>query len=236
MSVVVFQHDPNEDAGRLGQVLRDDGHRLRVIRLDQGQALPPDLDDVDGLISMGGPMSVDQTATYSWLDGEMELIRQAHQRQKPIIGICLGAQLIAKALGGEVGSMTAPEIGWLPIQMAFPGTIETILSGIPWNSVQFHLHEQEVTKLPEAGVPLAGSSACRNQAFKVGMRTFAFQYHFEWTREDIEHVIKTPFVQKHVPDPQSLLTSLKQHYEGYRRLGDRLARNIAQYLIPLDKR
>ncbi|MCC5828089.1 MAG: type 1 glutamine amidotransferase [Phycisphaeraceae bacterium] len=236
MSILVFQHHPDEDAGRLGRTLRDDGHRLRVVRLDQGQPVPADLDDVDGLVVMGGPMSANEPDRHPWMPPEIDYIRQAHERGRPVVGVCLGAQLIAKALGGDVATMDQPEIGWIPIEMAFPGTINTILSGLPWRSVQFHLHEDEVTNLPPGGVALAGSTACRHQAFCVGMKTYAFQYHFEWTRDDIQKMLGTPFVKQQAGDTQSLISQMKEHYDSYRRLGDRLCRNIATYLMPLDKR
>src|SRR5262245_32861350 len=108
MSLLVLQHTADEDASRLGATLRDHGHRLRTILLTNGQApssLPADLDDVSGLVILGGPMNVDQAEQYPWMKREMELIRQAHAAGKPIVGICLGAQLIGAALGGEVAAM-----------------------------------------------------------------------------------------------------------------------------------
>lgn len=238
MALIVFEHDPLESPARLGAVLRDSGHKLRVIELHAGDPLPPDLDDVDGLVSLGGPMNVDEENQYPWMAGEMDLIRQAHETKLPVVGICLGAQLIAKALGGEVAAMQTPETGYGPVKLAFPGTIDPIMSGIPWTSPQFHLHGQEITKLPGGATPLAASKATKNQAFKVGLTTYAFQYHFEWTREQIEAVLDqgSELLQKAGVTPDAIREQAQQHHELYRHLGDRLAQNLTDLLFPLDKR
>lgn len=238
MALVVFQHAAFETAARLGETLRDFGHRLRVIELYKGQALPVDLDDVDGIVSLGGPMNVDQGAQYEWMAGEMELIAQAHSVDIPIVGICLGAQLIAKALGGEVGAMEQPEAGWHPVKEAFPGQIDPMLAGLPWSSWQFHLHGQEVKKLPDDATGLSGSQACRTQAFKVGLTTFGFQYHFEWTREVMEMVIgrHQEMMGKAGVTADAIAQETEQHYPMYRHLGDRLCENLAGLLFPIDRR
>ena len=238
MAIVVFEHHSSEHPARLGTILRDFGHRLRVIELHAGDSLPPDLDDVDGIISLGGPMNVTDAEQHPWMTREMELIRQGHDAGVPIVGLCLGAQLIAAALGGTVAPMDQAEIGWHNVRLAFPGTTDPLLAGIPWNTRQFHLHGQEITELPPSATPLAGSAASKVQAFKVGLRTYGFQYHFEWTRDDIQRVL-----QKHADwitaaggDTNALRAGLDEHYDTYRHLGDRLTENLANLLFALEKR
>src|SRR5690606_13233304 len=99
-------------------------------------------------------------------------LRQAHEANVPMVGICLGLQLIATALGGKVEAMPAAEVGWHTVKLAFPGTIDPIYAGIPWQHMQFHLHGQEVTALPPGATPLAASKVCKNQAVKVGLKTY----------------------------------------------------------------
>lgn len=238
MAILVFQHHPHERPSRLGAILADYSHRLHVCELHDGAPLPPDLDGVDGVISLGGPMNVDQTGQYPWMQPEMDLLRQAHQARIPLVGICLGAHLIAKALGGDVTAMDQPEVGWDYIQQSFPGTIDPLLSGIPWRTRQFHLHAQEIVALPEEGVGLAGSKTCRNQAFKVGMTTYGFQYHFEWSRAEIQSAIEQnpDLLQGAGISADELRQGVDAHYELYRHLGDRLSHNIANLLMPVDKR
>ena len=238
MATVVFEHHASEHPARLGAILRDFGHRLRVITLHAGDAVPPDLDDVDGIISLGGPMNVTEADQHPWMAREMDLIRQAHDAGIPLVGVCLGAQIIAAALGGNVAPMSEAEIGWHRVRLTFPGTTDPLLAGIPWNARQFHLHGQEVTDLPPGATPLAGSAACKVQAFKVGLRTYGFQYHFEWTRADIERVFQkhADWITKAGGSIDELRRGLDEHYQIYRHLGDRQINNLANLLFALEKR
>lgn len=236
MSILVFQHESNESAGVLGEVLQRHGHRLRTIRLDRGNSMPPDLDDVDGIVSLGGHANVDEAAQHAWMQPEMSLLKQAHQAGLPVVGVCLGAQLIASAMGGKVAKMEQPEIGWHGLKISFPGTTDPILAGITWAAPQFHLHGQEITDLPAGATPLAGSKLCRTQAFKLGFTTYGFQYHFEWTLETIEALSRNGAFKQAGISGDNVMAEASQHYSTYRRLGDRLCENIATYLFPIDKR
>jgi len=236
MSIVVFQHVATEDAARLGEALDAVGHRLRFVRLDQGQDVPSDLDDVDGVVSMGGPMNVGQLNEHPWIEQEMAYLRKANDAELPIVGVCLGAQLIATALGGEVAAMGAPEVGWGGVRLAFPGTVDPIFAGVGWNSTQFHLHGQEVTTPPAGAALLASSHACKCQAFRIGQRVYGFQFHFEWTEADIEKVLDDPLLGQAGVDAEQVRQAMSQFYPSYRRLGDRLCERMANLLFPIDKR
>ncbi len=236
MDLLVLQHIESEGPAVLGAVLHGYGHRLRTVRLYAGASVPADLDDVAGVISMGGPMNVDQAGQYPWLDQEMQYLKAAHEARVPIVGVCLGAQLIAAALGGEVAAMAEPEIGWYPIKLTFPGMTDSLMTGMAWESAQFHLHGQEVAKLPAGAVPLAGSERCGNQAFRVGMTTYGFQYHFEWDRLDLREMVKDPFIGQAGLSRDAILKQGDGCYDEYRRLGDRLCHAIVAYLFPIDKR
>lgn len=234
MSILVITHVAHEGPAELGRLLQEYGHRLRQVSADSPD-WKVDLNDLDALIIMGGPQNVDEVEQFPFLAKEMDLVRLAHQAGKPIVGVCLGAQLIAAALGGQVAAMAnGPEVGWQPIRLSFFGSTDPIFGGIPWNSQTFHLHGQEVTQLPPAplGVPLAGSKACRNQAFRVGLRTYGFQYHFEWSLSDLKTMVSDALVSRAGAVGQDILKQAEEHYAGYRRLGDRLTRNIAEYLFP----
>jgi GMP synthase (glutamine-hydrolysing) len=238
MAILVFEHTPNETASRLGVALRNQGHRLRVLELHEGDALPPDLDEVDGILALGGPMNLDEQEHAATLDREMALIQQAHKQQIPVVGICLGAQMIAKALGGDIERMETPEVGWKQLELTFPGTMDPILTGIPWRTQQVHLHSRTVSQLPEEGTSLASSAAAQHQAFKVGLTTYAFQFHFEWTKADIETATQAEasLLREAGEDPQLVQNESERHYELYRHLGDRLCNNLAMLLLPIDKR
>lgn len=239
MSILVFQHESNESAGVLGEVLQRHGHRLRTIRLDRGgqaDSVPTDLDDVDGIVSMGGNANVDDAKDHGWMQPEMALIKQAHEARLPVVGICLGAQLIASAMGGKVEKLEQPEVGWHPLTIGFPGTTDPVLTGITWTAPQFHLHGQQITELPPGGTPLAASKLCRMQAFKLGFTTYGFQFHFEWTLDTISELSHNGLFQQAGVASETVIAEAKHHYATYRRLGDRLCESIATYLFPIDKR
>lgn len=235
MSILVFQHHPSETTSVLGRTLTEHGHRLNVINLHEGDPLPVDLDDVSGLVIMGGPQNVDETTDYPWLEGEMEFIRNAKERGLPMVGICLGAQLIAKALGGEVGGMAKPEVGFGMVKLTMPKFVDPVMQGIRWEFPAFHLHGQEVTKLPPGGMPIAMSDACKIQAFRVGLNIYCFQYHFEADRALIQTFAQFPLMQKGGLDAEAVKKQLDEYYTEYRRLGDRLCENITLLLMPVDR-
>ncbi|MEO0511532.1 MAG: type 1 glutamine amidotransferase [Planctomycetota bacterium] len=183
--LLVLKHSADEGPGRLGATLRDHAFKLDIRRVDLGpeaggDPMPRDMDDYAGLISLGGPQ--DPTEDLPFIDDELSLIRQAHEREMPVIGICLGHQLVARALGGELSKMETPEWGLRDVSLSFPGQTESILAGIPWDHPQFHTHAFEVSKAPAGATVLAGNDRCKIQAFRAGVRTFGFQYHFEWDK------------------------------------------------------
>src|SRR5688572_9963137 len=112
MSILIFEHSDSTGSERLGETLRDYGHRLNVLRLHDGDDVPPDLDSVDGIITCGGPQSA-YDDSIAWLAPQMALLRQARQIDMPIVGVCLGSQILARALGGVVEKLPGGiEFGW----------------------------------------------------------------------------------------------------------------------------
>lgn len=240
MAILIFEHDDLDSSQRLGETLSDHGHKLDVRLLHKGDSLPADLDNVDGLISMGGPQDTDQVEDHAWMAGEIELIKQAHERGIPVLGVCLGAQLIAVALGGEVERMQTPELGMDQVTLSFFGSNDPILTGLPWDTATMHAHGCEVTKAPPGGTPapLASSKASKVQAFRVGLTTYGFQYHFEWDKRRCLDIIdhNAEWVDAMGITADELKQGIEAGYEKYRHFGDRLCKMIADRLFPLDKR
>lgn len=240
MAILIIEHDDLDSSQRLGQTLTDHGHKLEVVQVHRGDALPTDLDNIDGLISMGGSQDTDQVDSHPWMAREIELIKQAHETGIAVLGVCLGSQLIAVALGGEVARMDAPELGMAKTTLSFFGSTDPILTGIPWDTVQMHAHGCEVTKCPPGGtpIPLVASAGCKTQAFRVGLTTYAFQYHFEWTKQRCLDIIdhNAKWVEAMGTTAEELKAGVNEHYDMYRHLGDRLCKTIADRLFPLDKR
>lgn len=174
-----FQHVPYEDLGNMAEEFRQRGSTLSVTRWYQGDSAPQ-LDDFDWLIIMGGPMNVDDEAHYPWLKAEKALIRAAVDAGKVVLGVCLGAQLVARVLGAQVVPMAQREIGWFPV-MRQPAADDSILSSVlPERFEAFHWHGDRF-ELPEGALLLASSEACDQQIFSYGSKVFGFQCHLEFT-------------------------------------------------------
>lgn len=234
--IVIFQHSRLGTPGRFGMTLRDHGFRLDIRRLDLspeqgGKPVPPDLDNVQGVISLGGPQNVGES--HDWIKPEQAFLRAAHEASIPVLGICLGAQLLADALGGKVAQMDKPECGFRPVNILVPGQTEPMLAGLPWRHAQFHTHEQQITDLPPGAQLLMSSEQCKVQAFKIGMRSFGFQFHPEFDRSSIEtvHAEGNLFTKAGVSIDE-LHRQLDAHYEEFARLGDRLALNFTTLCFP----
>ena len=163
---------------------------VSVTRLFEEPALP-DPADVDLLVIMGGPMSINDEAGYPWLAAEKEFIRSAIEQDKAVVGICLGAQLITGAMGAAVYPNREKEIGWFPIAGEMADGAQESFS-FPEELLVFHWHG-ETFDLPHGAVRLAAGAACRNQAFQLGSRVIGMQFHLETTpgaARDIVHLCR----------------------------------------------
>jgi GMP synthase-like glutamine amidotransferase len=189
MRVLAFRHVPFEGLGLIEPLLR-----ARQIELDYADlygagdgagdgagAAAPDVEAYDGLIFLGGPMSINDDLPY--LRREMEFIRRAVAGRQPVLGICLGAQLIARALGATVGRNSAREIGWYGLHFTDAAADDRLFHGLGVETV-FHWHG-ETFDLPPGAELLAWSDLCRNQAFRIGEGVYALQFHLEVTPEMI---------------------------------------------------
>ena len=185
MNVHVLQHVAFEGVGSMSRWFASRNADVRYTRFYESAKLP-DSSRVDLVIAMGGPMSVNDESEHPWLVQEKEFIRQAIRLGLPVIGICLGAQLIASALGAKVYSGRHKEIGWFPLEAAVTGEdVFRLPPGIP----VFHWHG-EVFDLPSGAVHLAKSDACENQAFQIGRNVVGLQFHLETTPESASLILE----------------------------------------------
>lgn len=198
MRIQALQHVPFEDIGSMAQDFQQAGYPVNTTHWYRGDQAPA-VDSFDVLIVMGGPMGVYDEELYPWLRNEKILIKAAITAGKIVIGICLGAQLIACVCGASVTANPCREIGWFPLVSQAPDEpIARLLDG----QDVFHWHG-DTFALPEGAVWLARSEACRHQAFRLGDTVFGFQFHLETTPASAAALIEhcgadldgSPFVQ-----------------------------------------
>ena len=176
-----------EGPGYITDWMDQHGHSMQVWRLFENPSLP-DIEDVDLLVVMGGPMNIYEEERYPYLAGEKELIRACIREHKHVLGICLGAQLIADALGEKVFKNREKEIGWFTMLPDGDNEDHEILSVIPVTFTPFHWHG-ETFDLPEGASLLGSSGACRNQGFLYGDHVLALQFHLKTTPDSASDII-----------------------------------------------
>ena len=179
MKILVLQHADCEHPGYFRKLLAEDGHEWVPVEMDAGET-PPPLDGFDALWVMGGPMDVWQEDEHPWLKDEKDFIRDAVQEQGlPFLGLCLGHQLLAEALGGKVAPSQTPEIGVMDVQLTEAGATGVLFDGIPEVFKTLQWHSAEVTQMPAGATCLATSPDCAVQAMSWGPRALTMQFHME---------------------------------------------------------
>jgi len=192
MHILVLQHARVEHPGIFRSFLEEDGHSYDAVELDEGEALPS-LDGYDALWVLGGPMDVWQEDAHPWLKEEKALIREAvAERGMPYLGLCLGHQLLAEALGGTVGPSDTPEIGVMDVQMTEAGAEGVFFDGLPERFPTLQWHSAEVKQMPPGAVCLATSPDCVVQAMKWETRAYSAQFHLEAEADTVENWAAIP--------------------------------------------
>lgn len=187
MRIHCLQHVPFEGPAAIADWAAARGHRLAFTRLYAGQELP-DNDDFDWLLVMGGPMNIYQEQQYPWLKAEKACIDRALVAGKTLLGICLGAQLLADRLGSPVYAGPEREIGWWPLQLTEAGRRSRLFGDLDQPLQAYHWHG-DTFDLPAGATCLASSAACAQQAFLYDQRVLGLQFHFEVTLEAVRRLI-----------------------------------------------
>ncbi len=224
--ILVIQHVAGESPGHLATALDGAGVAFTVIRVDRGDAIPPTLGEATGLVLLGGPMAVYQAADHPHLRDELRLTEAALRAGAPILGICLGSQLLAAALGARVYPAAAREIGWLPVTPRPVGATDPLFAALPPSFLALYWHG-DVFELPGGATSLASSAKTEHQAFRYGDRAYGILFHLEAT---------PPVVHAMVADSADELADAAVSGEALLAEAERRADAVAAMGVPLFRR
>jgi GMP synthase-like glutamine amidotransferase len=213
MNIHYFQHVPFEGLGSIENWVDKPGNKITATRFYEDHRLPF-IDLFDMLIVMGGPMGAADDHKYPWMKPEKDLIEKAIKRNKLVLGICLGAQLIADVLGAKVYPNKEKEIGWYPVQFTSSGKKSRLLGNVPDELEVFHWHG-DTFDLPAGSVHLARNEACDHQAFSYNEHVLGLQFHLEVTLSSVQQFVtmgKDEIVEGRYIQREELLMGIKPSF------------------------
>jgi len=229
VNVLVMKHVDIEGPGLIEDCLRQEKIPYQILSLESGLHLPK-LDNLTHIVILGGPMNVYEEDRYPFLRIEDLFIKEAIQRGKSVLGICLGAQLIAKALGAKVFKASAKEIGWYDVSLTRIGSVDPFFSQLPKTFSVFQWHE-DTFEIPHSAILIATSSAVPSQAFRYGDNAYGLQFHLEVTQEMIREWMETyeeEFEGRQPPllSKLKLLADTELKIEPYKEIGVKFLRSF----------
>lgn len=208
--ILFIKHINIEGPGSFQNLLNQAGCEIRIVELAQGQSLPP-IEECRAVVSLGGPMSVYETNKYPFLVDEESFLLQAIHKKIPVLGICLGAQMLAKICLGKVIKSPVKEIGWYKVALNAEGRKDPLFSGLKNSLKVFQWHEDTFT-IPQGAKLIVEGKGCKNQAFRIGSSVWGLQFHPEITSQ----LIKTWTDYYHQPpDVQKLLQGYSKYQDIY---------------------
>ncbi len=214
--VLVLQHESYEALGTWGPILRERGKRIRFVNFERTPDLTPSLDRYHAIILLGGYMGVYESDSYTHLKFELKLIEEALKRELPILGICLGSQILASVLGATVRKHTEREMGWCKVELTDAGLADPVIGHFGRTQTVFQSHG-DIFDIPSSAVHLARSSICEGQAFRYGKNAYGLQFHLEVNRAIVDDWLEMPENQEIFAssagkfDPAAILQDTDRH-------------------------
>jgi GMP synthase (glutamine-hydrolysing) len=219
--ILVLQHHPAENLGAIADALEEAALAWQYVRVFDGHPIPKDVKGLGGLIVMGGAQTVYQLDRYPYLRDEMALIESALKADKPILGVCLGSQLLAAALGAQVRRGEQREIGWYPVRLNDDAKDDRLMRGLPAEFAAPHWHS-DVFDLPTNAIALASSDKTPVQAYRYGTKAYGLLFHAEMTREILTALVSEfgEGLKRVGVDGDAMLVDAEKHLSTLGKVGD----------------
>jgi GMP synthase-like glutamine amidotransferase len=222
--ILFIKHINIEGPETLGVFFEEQGHRLGVVSLHNGERLPDSLRGIDAVIPLGGPMNVYEEDKYPFLKDEDAFLKKALAEKVPILGICLGAQLLSKASGGKVVRAPKREIGWFDVRFTAEGKADPLFAGLP-DPLEVYQWHGDMCQPPVGAAVLAGSERCPVQAIRVGTNAYGLQFHAEITDKSIDEW-SADYAPEKRAEREEMLRRYREVKTGFHRYGRILCENF----------
>lgn len=236
MPVILIEHASTHTSGILLRSLVDHGLRVQTVRIAAEETLPNDLAEVDGVLSLGGPQSITDDPP-SWVDTETTFLREAGDARIPILGIGLGANLLAKAHGATIETAPCTDAGFHRVDLDPAGREDPLFRGLPWFGSWPVWSRDRIAGLPDGGRKLASRDGSAIDGFACGIFSYGIAFEADWSSTTLSERMQDAAdpVASSIADAQTLVATVQDSAESIQRQARRFAENVSSYLMPIER-